>query len=52
MDNLINAYNLNKIDNNFVKWYRYGFMTIYGIAFDIGNSIMRIVMLAIHLNIQ
>ena len=38
VDNLIKGYDLNEIANNFVKWYRYGFMTPYGIAFDIGNT--------------
>ena len=38
VDNLIKGYNLNEIANNFVKWYRQGFMTPYGVAFDIGNT--------------
>lgn len=38
VDNLIKGYDLNEIANNFVKWYRYGFMTPYGVAFDVGNT--------------
>lgn len=38
VDNLINGYDLNEIANNFVKWYRHGFMTPYGVAFDVGNT--------------
>lgn len=38
VDNLIKGYDLNEIAYNFVKWYRHGFMTPYGMAFDIGNT--------------
>ncbi|GHT47383.1 hypothetical protein FACS189440_07710 [Bacteroidia bacterium] len=35
---LTQDFNLNKIGQNFVKWYREGYWTPYGEVFDIGNS--------------
>ena len=38
LDNLCVPIDYEKIMNAFVKWYRDGFMTPYGVAFDVGNT--------------
>ncbi len=38
LESLTNGYNLEKISENFVKFYNYGFLTPYGEVYDIGNT--------------
>ena len=38
IDSLCNGFNLNDIAEKFIKWYREGYWTPYGKAFDIGRT--------------
>lgn len=38
VESLSKGYNLEDLSNNFIKWYRHGYLTAHGNVFDIGNG--------------
>ncbi|PID89396.1 MAG: hypothetical protein CSB01_02195 [Bacteroidia bacterium] len=38
---LTHGFNLDKIGENFIRWYMFGFWTAYGEVFDIGETVRR-----------